>query len=136
TAAGARRLYFGGREVNKDPKLFATIVGVAPHSKQEGLDAENRVQVYIPVAQIFFPLNTLDIAVRTKGDPVQYVSAVRAAVQDVDRNMPMAKISSMEALLSQSLGQRRLGTVLLGSFAGLALLLAALRVYGVMSSPA
>jgi putative ABC transport system permease protein len=131
--AVGHRLYFGGREVKKDSTLFATIVGIAPHSKQEGLDAENRVQVYIPDAQINFALNTLDIAVRTKGDPVQSVSAVRAALLDVDRNMPMAKISSMESLLSQSLGQRRLGTVLLGSFAGLALLLAALGVYGVMS---
>jgi putative ABC transport system permease protein len=131
--AVGHRLYFGGREVNKDPKLFATIVGVAPHSKQEGLDAENRVQVYIPVGQINFSLNTMDVAVRTKGDPLQSVSAVREALLDVDRNMPMATISSLERLVDRSLGQRRLGTVLLGTFAGLALLLAALGVYGVMS---
>jgi len=131
--AVGHRLYFGGREVNKDTSLFATIVGVAPHSKQEGLDAENRVQVYLPDAQVSFPVNTLDIAVRTTGDPMQSLNAVRAAVMDVDRNMPMAKISTMEKLVARSLGQRRLGTVLLGSFAALALLLAALGVYGVMS---
>ena len=128
-----QQLYFGGREAKKDTSLLATIVGVAPHSKQEGLDAENRVQVYIPVAQLQFTLNTMDVAVRTKGDPMQSVNAVREALADVDRNMPMAKISSMERMVGMSLGQRRLGTVLLGSFAALALLLAALGVYGVMS---
>jgi putative ABC transport system permease protein len=71
--------------------------------------------------------------VRTAGDPNKSVSAVRSAIQEVDRNMPMAKISTLEKLVDQSLGPRRVSTILLGVFSGLALLLASLGIYGVMS---
>jgi putative ABC transport system permease protein len=71
--------------------------------------------------------------VRTAGDPRQYVSTVRNAIHGVDRDLPMARVTTVDELVSGTMGQRRLSTVLLGIFAGLALLLASLGIYGVMA---
>jgi putative ABC transport system permease protein len=75
----------------------------------------------------------VDVAVRTRGEPLSYVNAVRAALQSLDRDVPMSRIRTLDALVAESMGQRRLSMVLLGVFAGLALLLASLGIYGVMS---
>jgi ABC-type antimicrobial peptide transport system permease subunit len=64
---------------------------------------------------------------------MRLVNAVRAAVHEVDRDMPIARVRTMEELVEGSMGQRRLSTVLLGVFAGIALLLASIGIYGVMS---
>ena len=129
-----KRLYFGSRTPDSTTS-YITIVGVVGHAKHEGLDADPRVQLYLPVAQTgrFGIVNRLDIVVRTTGDPKSYVSGLRTALHDVDRELPMARITTMEDLVSASMGQRRLSTVLLGTFAGLALLLASLGIYGVMA---
>ena len=127
-----RRLWFGARTPNDSTK-FITIIGVVGHTKHEALDADSRVQLYLAVEQARFGVNQMDVAVHTGGDPMRFVASVRGALREVDRDMPMAKIRSMESLVEGSLGQRRLSTVLLGGFAGLALLLASLGIYGVMS---
>ena len=127
-----QRIWFGPNPPAPTTKLL-TIVGVVPHVKQEGLDADSRVQVYFPVAQQALNGPGLDVLVRTKGDPLAMVGAVRAAIHEIDRDMPLARIRTMNDLLESSLGQRRLSTVLLGVFAGIALLLASLGIYGVMS---
>lgn len=129
-----RRLYFGN--ANPDSSTtYITIVGVVGHSAQEGLAAQKRVQVYFPESQpiAFGRLPGLQVAVRTGGDPLSYVAAVRRAVQGVDRNMPISDVKTMEAMIASSLGNRRLAVVLLGVFAGLALVLASIGIYGVMS---
>jgi putative ABC transport system permease protein len=131
TAIG-RRLYFGSQTVAAKRQYF-NIVGVVGHTKHEGLAAGPRVQYYFPIDQINFSLNFLAFAVRTSGDPLASVSAVRSAVIDVDHNMPIAAVNTMQKAVDQSLGQRRLSTILIGSFAALALLLASLGIYGVMS---
>jgi putative ABC transport system permease protein len=127
-----KRIYFGPSKANDSTK-YITIVGVVGHTKHEGLDAKARIQVYFALDQVNFNVNAMDVAVRTAGDPNKSVSAVRSAIQEVDRNMPMAKISTLEKLVDQSLGPRRVSTILLGVFSGLALLLASLGIYGVMS---
>ena len=127
-----KRIYFGARAVTDSTK-FITIVGVVGHMKHEGLDAESRVQYYFAVEQVQFNLNFLDIAVRTAGDPMRSVAAVRAALSDVDANMPLANVSTLDKLVDGSMGQRRISTMLIGTFAALALLLASLGIYGVMS---
>ena len=107
------------------------VVGVVGHTKHEGLDAENRVQVYLPYAQQGMPF--LAVAVRTAGDPVQYVSAARRAVQSVDPDQPIANVRTMDELIGQSVGQRRLSMLLLSVFSGIALVLASIGIYGLMS---
>jgi putative ABC transport system permease protein len=126
-----KRIYFGMATPDTSTR-YITIVGVVGHAKHEGLDADPRIQLYLPVPQAGRS-NRMDVVVRTAGDPRQYVSAVRAAIRDVDRDLPMARITTVDELVSTSMGQRRLSTVLLGIFAGLALLLASLGIYGVMA---
>ena len=107
------------------------VVGVVGHTKQEGLDAENRVQVYLPYRQSGRP--SLTFAVRTAGRPEQYVNPVRRAVQSVDPDQPLSNVRSMDELISRSVGQRRLSMMLLSLFSGLALVLASVGIYGLMS---
>jgi putative ABC transport system permease protein len=127
-----KRIFFSNLPITDSTK-FITIVGVVGHTKHEGLDADPRVQVYFPVDQINFPLNFINVAVRTAGDPMASVSAVRTAVLQVDRNMAISQINPLEKLVDNSLGRRRLAAILLGVFSSLALFLAALGIYGVMS---
>jgi len=75
----------------------------------------------------------MDIAVRTTGDPRQYVGAIRRAIQSVDADQPMSSVRDLDEMVSASLGQRRMSTVLLGTFAGIALVLACIGLYGVMA---
>ncbi|MDQ6886438.1 MAG: ABC transporter permease [Gemmatimonadota bacterium] len=127
-----KRLWFGGPP--NDSTRYITIVGVVGHTKHEGLDADPRVQLYLPLDQTGrFGVNSLAFAVRTAGDPMRYVAAVRSAIRAQDRDLPMSRIRTLDELVEQSMGQRRLSMVLLGVFAGLALLLASLGIYGVMS---
>ena len=126
-----RRMWFGSMTPNDSTK-YRTIVGVVGHTTQEGLAADPRPQLYVPYAQ-GTGIDQLAVAVRTVGAPEQYVGAVRAAVQSVDRNEPVARIHSMDEMIGSSMGQRRLSMVMLGFFAVLALLLASLGIYGVTS---
>lgn len=126
-----KRIYF--ENTITDSTRFITIVGVVDHTKHEGLDATPRVQLYLDESQAAFNLNSMQVAVRTSGEPKSYVSAIRTAIHDIDHDMPMSKVNTLEVLVDNSMGQRRLSTVLLGVFAGLALLLASIGIYGVMS---
>ena len=126
-----RRVWFGGPATTDSTRYF-TIVGVVGHTTQEGLAADPRPQLYMPYAQ-HRGIDRLTVAVRTVGPPEQYTGAVRAAVQSVDKNEPVAHIRTMDDLIGSSMGQRRLSMVMLGVFAGLALLLASIGIYGVTS---
>ncbi len=128
-----RRIYFGPQKPDSTTTYF-TIIGVVGHAAHEGLDADPRVQVYFPEPQLSVGnLPFIVVGARTLGDPLAYVGAVRRAVQSVDRNIPIAGIHTMDAMIASSLGDRKLSVVLLGLFSGLALLLAAIGIYGVMS---
>jgi putative ABC transport system permease protein len=107
------------------------VVGVVHHLAHEGLDAQKRVQVYFALPQN--PRPFLDFAVRTQGPPLAAVAAVGAAVRSVDPDLPLAGVRTMDDLIGDSLGARRFALVLLGGFAFLALALASIGLYGVMS---
>ncbi|HEV8410608.1 MAG TPA: ABC transporter permease [Gemmatimonadaceae bacterium] len=126
-----KRMYF--ENTITDSTRFRTIIGVVGHTKHEGLDAAPRVQLYFDESQAPFGMNAMQVAVRTSGDPKTYVTAIRNAIHEVDHDMPMSKVSTLDVLVDNSMGQRRLSAVLLGVFAGLALLLASIGIYGVMS---
>ncbi|MFL5616248.1 MAG: ABC transporter permease [Gemmatimonadaceae bacterium] len=111
---------------------FMTIVGVVRHTMQEGLDAKPRIQLYLPYSQA--PnLPFMSVAVRTTGDPLLMARPVRDAIHRVDKDMPMSNVKSMDDLLESSLGQRRLSMILLGAFSAIALVLASIGIYGVLS---
>ncbi len=128
-----KRITFGppAGAADTSAREWIQVVGVVGHTKQEGLDAENRLQLYLPLSQTGRPL--LTVAVRTAGQPETYANAVRRAVRSVDPDQPIANIASMEELMAKSVGQRRLSMMLLSLFSGIALVLASVGIYGLMS---
>jgi putative ABC transport system permease protein len=122
-----------GRGSRDGQPIWWTVVGVVGHTAHEGLDAERRVQLYYPYRQSGTPFMSVAVRAAPGGDPSALVPAVRRAVRAVDKDQPLAGIRTMEELLERSVGQRRLSMLLLGVFAGIALLLASVGIYGVMS---
>ncbi|HLX00358.1 MAG TPA: ABC transporter permease [Candidatus Acidoferrales bacterium] len=123
----------GQRVTMKDwgPPLTGEIVGVVGDIKTDGLAADVRPMIYWPYFQ--FPVIFDAFVIRTDGDPLSVVSSVKARVWSVDRNLPFSSIETMQQVLSDSLAQRRLYMILVGVFAGAALLLAAVGIYGLMA---
>jgi putative ABC transport system permease protein len=116
-----------GKRVRIGPNPNApwlTIVGVAGDARNFGLDADARPEVYIPYQQS--PDQRMRLVVRTEVAPHSLTPAVREAVRAVDRDLPLAQVMTLEELLGKSVAQRQLNMWLLGVFAALAFLLAAL----------
>ncbi|MGH7498897.1 MAG: ABC transporter permease [Gemmatimonadales bacterium] len=128
-----KRITFGpaAGAADTSSREWIEIVGVVGHTKHEGLSAEPRIQYYLPYRQNGVP--GLTVAARTTGNPERSVNAVREAVRSVDPDQPIANVRMMDDLLEQSVGQRKLSMVLLTLFSGIALLLASVGIYGVMS---
>ena len=126
-----KRITFNRIPNTQDP-LWREIVGVVGHVRNEGLEGESRGQYYVPYTQR--PNNTdLFLVVRTDADPASLAPSVRGAVAAVDRDLPVYRVTTMEKLVSESLMQRRFAMFLFGVFAVLALALAVVGLYGVMS---
>ncbi|HXY31467.1 MAG TPA: ABC transporter permease [Gemmatimonadaceae bacterium] len=126
-----KRLYFEGSNSPDSARHYIQVIGVVGHTMHEALDADARVQVYLPYAQN--PQRGMSLVVRTASDPEGVFPAVRAAVQNVDRDVPISRVQTMQNLVEASVGPRRLSMWLLGAFAGIAMFLAALGIYGIMS---
>jgi putative ABC transport system permease protein len=95
------------------------------------LDGESRVQYYIPHPQR--PTPAMFLALRTTGEPAQLTGALRNLVKGFDKDLPLHRVTTLEQLVAESMAQRRFAVTLLGVFAGLALTLAAVGLYGVLS---
>lgn len=108
-----------------------TIVGVAADTRHGGMEQPPDPEVYLPMAQM--PQLETKIIVRADGDVALLSQAMRNAVTATDKEQPLFDVQTMEARAQASIGQRRLTTVLLMLFAMLAVLLAAVGVYGVFS---
>jgi len=114
------------------PNPWLTVVGIARDVHQFDLTTEPWPQVYLPYTQhrSFAPR---DIVIKTTRDPLQMTAAVRNAIWDIDRDQPVSNVSTMADIVSESLARQRFNTSLLAVFAFIAVLLAAVGIYGVMS---
>ena len=110
---------------------WMTVIGVVKDTKQDGLDEFVRPEVYTSYLQQ--PRLGLTIAIRTERDPLAVVGSLRSIVQSLDRDIPIAGVATMEQLTAESVATRRFNTLLLGIFSSLALVLALVGIYGVMS---
>jgi len=111
---------------------FAEVIGVVGDVKNNGLAREPMVAMYTPYPQRPWP--AMQFAVRAAaGDPLALVNSVRAAVLAVDRDLPITRVETMDAALSDSVATERLTTRLLIAFAVVALVMAASGLYGVIA---
>jgi putative ABC transport system permease protein len=111
--------------------LWRTIVGVAADEKQDGLSAEVKPEVYDPYTQD--SSNTMSLIVRTSGEPLAVLPAVRREIASLDGSIALYNIRTLEEVLETSLAEERFAMMVLSGFAFAALLLAAVGLYGVIA---
>jgi putative ABC transport system permease protein len=136
----AKRFWTGspiGRRVNPgfaDPKVWFTIVGVVEDTKNAGMDKPAGPELYFQARQVnqFLGAN-ISFVVRAANDSVPLESSIRGAVRELDPTLPVYNLSSMEEVVSKSMVQPRFLALLLATFSGIALFLAAIGIYGVMA---
>ncbi len=110
---------------------WLTVVGVVSDVRQKGLAGDVMLEVFNPVLDDIE--DAMSFVIRTSGDPAHLISAVRAVMAEVEPNQPIHSVMTMEQRLANTTTSRRLNTALLGCFAAVALLLAVVGIYGVMS---
>jgi putative ABC transport system permease protein len=136
----ANRYWPGDDPVGKRIKMgslssdapWLTIVGVAADVRQFELSAPPRPQMYLPYTQLDF-FSPRDLVVRTASDPLALATAVRNEVWAVDPDQPVSNVRTMGSIVAESLARQRFSMLLLAIFAGVALALAAVGIYGVLS---
>ena len=123
-----RRIHYGGI-TDKDP--WETVVGVVGRVKQYTLDSDSRIALYLPQTQ--YPTRAMNIVLRSAADPAALAPAVKQQIHELDSDLPLYNVRTMNQRLDESLAQRRFAMLLLTLFAGVALALAVIGTYGVMS---
>jgi putative ABC transport system permease protein len=137
----ARDLFPGQNPVGKrftpgrpDPPrqlVWITIVGVVEDTRMYGLANPSRLEIYRPLAQ--GAPDRMDLIVKSRIELASLTSSIRGVLTSIDRNQPISSISTMDQLVQDSVGSRRGTLILLGLFSALALVLAGIGVYGVIS---
>jgi predicted permease len=135
----ANRYWPGDNPLGKHIQLFQanpqnpwiTIVGVVGDMKSDGFDAPTAPHIYLPAFQ--GPPYASVLFLRTHASPGTLGDSIRAAVQSIDSNLPLFGVRTMDEVISRSMAERRFALEILAIFAGVALLLAAIGIYGVMS---
>lgn len=132
------RQYWGsknpvGERLRFNGPPWRIVIGVVGDVRHQGLDGEPSAEMYMPVSQAANLENGPTIAVRTGLDVRAGAAAVRAVISAIDREFPVDRIETMEQLLSRSVAEPRFRTTILATFSILALVMAAIGIYGVMN---
>ncbi|HEY2820370.1 MAG TPA: ABC transporter permease [Candidatus Acidoferrum sp.] len=126
-----RRLRIVGRFARENSSPWSTVVGVMKNIKHDGLDVDGVPHVYVPLNQ--FVGRTLSLALRTSLPASALEAQIRGAIQSVDPALPVFSVTSMDEVLDASLASRRFSANLVVGFAGVALLLASVGIYGLLA---
>jgi predicted permease len=129
--AVGQHIQFGGRRRDGSPPAWMTVVGVVGDIKANGLDVNPAPRIFRPLNQV--PTYDAVVYLRSALDAATLGDAVRREVQSVDPNIPVFGVHPMEAVMADYLAQRRFALELIGGFAGVAVLLASIGIYGVMA---
>lgn len=126
-----------GKRINLDGP-WRTIVGIASSVKRTGLDASEQPQIYVPYPQLSPELTKflgrgLFLVINSSVEPLALTESVRNSVLALDRQMALTNVSTMEELLQASVAEQRFRTLLLGLFSVMAVILASIGIYGLMS---
>jgi len=127
-----------GKRINNDPrKDWVEVIGVVADVRADGLEKQPPIAVYVPYWDGVYWQGEVrgnqTYVIRTSQDPAAMAGALRAVIHEMDAELPLANVLTMEAVMSESVAGRRFQTMLAGCFAGAALLLASLGIYGTIS---
>jgi len=137
--SAARHYWPGGNPIGKrlrggaEPERMVTVVGIVPDTRYRDL-REARPSIYFPLGQSFFPFAPLALALRTSGPPAELVPTIRRVIGETDPGVALASAAPFETYLERPLAQPRLNALLLVVFAGAAVTLAAVGLFGAMAT--
>ena len=138
----AVRRYFPGEEPigktirlglgrGRGRKAGGEVVGIVGDVKESGLGTDSPPEIYVPYAQ--FPIESMDVVLRTDVEPRSIAPVAERVVHGLDAELPVARVATLDEVLARSVSEPRFYAILLGSFAAIALFLAALGLFGVMA---
>jgi ABC-type antimicrobial peptide transport system permease subunit len=116
-----------------DERMTGDVIGVVGNMRERGLETDPTLAVYFPYYSQERSRWPINFVVHTAGDPLAFTPTMRSILSDLDPNLPLSDIASMDAIVSDSLSARRFNMLLFAVFAGIALLLALAGIYGVQS---
>jgi predicted lysophospholipase L1 biosynthesis ABC-type transport system permease subunit len=126
-----KKITLGWGRGKEKPRAGGEVVGIVGDVKEEGLDEAEPPQLYMPYRQ--WPVQAMSLVLKTAVPPASVSDAARRAVYAIDPNVPVANILTLDQIVARSISQPRFYTTLLAVFAAVALLLAAIGIFGVLS---
>ena len=127
--AVGKRFHIGGIDDTKAP--WITVVGVVGRVKQYTLDSDSRIAFYLPHTQ--YPTRAMNVVLRTSSEPAAFTAAVKERIREIDSDLPLYNLLTMEHRVGLSLARRRFAMLLLAVFAIISLILSTIGIYGVLA---
>ena len=124
-----KRLHIGG--INETSSPWITVVGVVGRVKQYTLDSDSRIAYYVPQTQ--YATRAMNVVMRSSNDPVALAGAVKQQIRELNPDIPLYNVSTMQERFNNSLARRRFTMLVLGAFAAISVGLAAIGIYGLIA---